>query len=396
MDAPALRERARLWRGQTAFSAVQVTGTIGLVWLSATTGGGPMDAALILAASLLPLAFGVAPATRLVAHVSRRTLLWSSQLTAFVALGVAALTAEALGATLMVAAIAVVGAARAVFDAVAADVLQQLVPLRRTHEAMGDLTRRFGLGQMLGLAGTMVVGLAAGPKAAVLLGAVLAGVGTVLAFGHRRQIDLRPPEATPLHSAVGAGFRLIVGNRSLRSAVAAGAVSVAIGGALSAVLILWLRDGVGLRGTLVPTLMLGFVAVRLARPALVRVARRVSSRTLVVVALAIQAAAAVAAVAADGAGVAAAAYALSLASGAFLATLITRAHTRVAPPAVAPGVGVACGAAWALAAAVGAGAGAGLALTLGMGEAYVVLAAVAVLGAVVAAIPAVARLRTNA
>ena len=41
-----------------------------------------------------------------------------------------------------------------------------VVPLRRTHEAMGDLTRRFGLGQMLGLAGTMVVGLAAGPRAA--------------------------------------------------------------------------------------------------------------------------------------------------------------------------------------------------------------------------------------
>lgn len=392
-SAGALRERARLWRAQTAFSAVQAAGTIGLVWLSATEGGGPLAAALIIAASVLPVALGAAPAAWLVAHASRRTLLWTAQLAALVALIGAAVVGADHGAAPLVAAIAVVGSARAVFDAVSGDVLSQLVAHQRTHEAMRDLTRRFGLGQVIGLAGTMVTGLLGGPIAAVWLAVALAAVGTVLALGHDEVIDLRPEGATPLHHGLRAGAALLWREPQLRAAVGGGAVSVAIGAALSACLILWLRDGVGLRGTLVPTLMVGLLLVRIARPVLVRVARRVSSRTLAFTALGIQAGAALVAHEAGGMFSASAAYALSLASGAFLATLITRAHTRAAPPVVAPAVAQACSAAWALAAAAGATVGAVLAVTVGMADAYLVLAAVALGAAAVAVAPAVMRRR---
>lgn len=393
LDAGARRERSRLWRSQTAFSAAQTAGTIGLVWLSAAEGGGPLAAALIIAASVVPVALGAAPAAWLVARVSRRRLLWASQMVAAVALLCALLLGPVLGAAAMVAAIAVVGTARSAFDAAAADVLAQLVDRRRTHQAMRDLTRRFGMGQALGLAGLLAVGLIGGPQAAVALAAVLAGAGTVLALGHDEAIDLRPDGAMPLHRGLRTGAALVVRDPRLRAAVGAGAVSVAIGGALSACLILWLRDGVGLRGTLVPSLIAGLVAVRLARPVLSRVAARVSSRTLILAALGIQAGAAWAAHAADGAAVAAAAYALSLASGAFLATLITRAHARVAAPVVAPGVAQACGAAWALAAAVGASVGATLAITLGMANTYLVLTVLALAAAVAVAAPLALRRR---
>jgi hypothetical protein len=199
----------------------------------------------------------------------------------------------------------------------------------------------------------------------------------VLAAGHRERIDLRPDGAVPLHRAIRAGAALLVRDRLLRRAVAGGAVSVAIGAALSAMLVLWLRDGVGLRGSLVPALALGLLAVRLARPALIRAAARIGGRALVAGALTIQALAALTAHLAGGAGAAAMAFALSIASGAFLATLITRAHRGAAPAAVAPGVAVVCGAAWALAAAAGAVAGGGLALTVGLGETYLFLAAAA-------------------
>jgi hypothetical protein len=207
---------------------------------------------------------------------------------------------------------------------------------------------------------------------------VAAAAGAVLAAGHGPSIDLRPAGAVPLHRAIRAGVALVARDGRLRSAVAGGAVSIAIGGALSAMLVLWLRDGVGLRGSLIPALGLGLILVRLARPVLHRSAARIGSRALVATALTIQALAALAAHSAAGATLAAGAFALSLASGAFLATLITRAHRGAAPTVVAPGVAVVCGAAWALAAAGGAVVGAGLALTLGLADTYLVLAAVAV------------------
>jgi hypothetical protein len=224
----------------------------------------------------------------------------------------------------------------------------------------------------------------------VLVAAGAAAAGALLAVGHGSRIDLRPDGAVPLHRAIRAGAVLAARDRRLRRAVAGGAVSVAIGAALSAMLVLWLRDGVGLRGSLIPALALGLLAVRLARPLLVRAAAGVGSRGLVAVALTIQASAALTANAAGGAATAAAAFALSIASGAFLATLITRAHRGAAPPAVAPGVAVVCGAAWALAAATGVVAGGALALTVGLGDTYLVLAAAA-LAAVAATLAPVLR-----
>ena len=248
----------------------------------------------------------------------------------------------------MASALAAVGCARAAFDAAAADILQQLVPPGRKHDAMRDLTRRYGAGYALGSAGTLGAGLLAGPGAAVLLAACCATAGAAQALRHGWQIDLRPDGAVPLHRALRAGARLAWRDRALRPAVLGGAVGVGIGGALSAILILWLRDGVGLRGSLVPTLALGLVLVRVARPAVVRGAQRIGSRALVVTALGIQAAAAVTAHEASGMPAAAAAFALSLASGAFLATLIMRAHRRAAPADVAPAVAAVCGAVWGL------------------------------------------------
>jgi hypothetical protein len=387
-DAGALRERARLWRGQLLFATAQAAGTIGVVWLSATRGGGPAAAALIVAAGLAPLAVGTAPAALLVAHVSRRVLLRVAQLSAAVALGAVIVTPGGTNPLAMAGALALVGAARAVFDATAADVLQQLVAPDRTHDAMGDLTRRFAVGQASGLAVALAAGLIAGPAAAVLVAAGAAAAGALLAAGHGSRIDLRPDGAVPLHRAIRAGAVLAARDRGLRRTVAGGAVSVAIGAALSAMLVLWLRDGVGLRGSLVPALALGLLAVRLARPLLVRAASRVGSRGLVAVALTIQAAAALTADAAGGATAAAAAFALSIASGAFLATLITRAHRGAAPSAFAPGIAVVCGAAWALAAAAGAVAGGGLALTVGLDDTYPVRAAAAAAAAAATLAPA--------
>jgi hypothetical protein len=312
-----------------------------------------------------------------VAHVSRRALLWASQMSAAAALVAVIATPAGMSPLAMAGALAVVGTARAVFDATAADVLQQLVPPDRTHDAMGDLTRRFGVGQVLGLAGALVAGLAAGPLAAVLVAVGAATAGAALALGHGLRIDLRPADAVPLHRAVRAGATLVAHDHRLRGALMGGAVSVAIGAALSAILVLWLRDGVGLRGSLIPALGLGLLLVRLSRPLLTRGAARIGARALVAVALSIQALAALAAHAAGGATLAAAAFALSLASGAFLATLITRAHRGAAPTSVAPGVAVVCGAAWALAAAGGAAAGGALGLTLGLEDTYLVLAAAA-------------------
>lgn len=360
---------------------------VGLVWLSATLGGGPLEAAAIIAASLVPLVLGPASFTLLIARCSRRLLMTAAQGSACIALVVAGVGGRHAGVGLLVGAMLVVGVARALFDATAADILHQLVPLERTHDAMRALTQRFGTGQAVGIAGLLLSGLVAGPLGGIAVAALAAGVGSALTWGHHPDIDLRSPGVEPLHRAVRRGARLAVADPHLRAAVGGGAVGVATGSALSAVLILWLRDGVGLRGALVPALILGWVTIRLARPVLMRLAQRARPRTLAVAALAIQGTAAIAAFAATGLPGAALAYALSLGAGAFLATLITRARTRYVEPAMAPGVGLACGAAWALAAVIGALSGAIAAVTLGMAGTYLALAVFAAGAAVCTGLP---------
>jgi hypothetical protein len=156
------------------------------------------------------------------------------------------------------------------------------------------------------------------------------------------------------------------------------------------VLIVWLRDGVGLRGELVPALLGGFAAMRIGRPLVLRLAARARPGTVLTVALAVQASASLAAYSAHGSLGAASAYALSLAAGAFLGILVNRALSVSSPSGLAPAVGMASGAVWALAACAGAGAGAGLAAGLGLAETHLVLAALAILGAVAVATRAAA------
>jgi predicted MFS family arabinose efflux permease len=345
-------------------------------------GGGPVAAAAVLAAGVLPLALAAPSAARLAARASRRTLLWGAQAAAAAALLACDAGAARLGVWSVVGCAALLGLARAVFDGATADVLQHLTAPQRRREACRDLTARFGAGHAAGVAGLLLVGLVAGPHGAVLLAAGLAAAGAVIAGRHHPDLDLRVAESPSLDRAARDGLRLVARDRLLRSILVAGGCGVAVGTAQATILIVWLRDGVGLRGALVPALLAGFAAMRLGRPLVARLAARVRPWSLLWMALGVQAAASLAAYSADGTVGGAAAYALSLAAGAFLGILVTRGLRIAAPAELAPAVGFVAGAVWALAASAGAALAAGLTMGLGVGDTHLVLAALALVGAV--------------
>jgi predicted MFS family arabinose efflux permease len=382
IPADAARERGRLWWSQRLFAAAWAAGTVGGLWLAVSLGGGPVAGAAVLAAALLPLALAAPSAARLAARANRRTLLWSSQAAAAGVLLACDAAAAALGVWAVVACSALLGLARAVFDGATADVLHHLTAPQRRLEACRDLTARFGAGHAAGLAGLLVVGLAAGPRGAVLLAAGLAAAGAVIAGRHHPDLDLRVADSPPLDRVLRAGLRLVARDRLLRGILVAGGWGIAIGTAQATILIVWLRDGVGLRGALVPALLAGFVAVRLGRPLVRRLAGRARPWSVVSIAFGVQAAASLSAYSADGSLGGASAYALSLAAGAFLGILVTRGLRIASPPELAPAVGLVAGAVWALAACAGAGLAAGLTLGVGLAETHLVLAALALAGAV--------------
>ena len=167
--ADAGRERLRLWAAQRLFAAAWAAAAIGTAWLAVRLGGGAIGAAAVVAAGLVPLALGAPVAARLAARVNRRTLLWGSQAAAAAALVACDLAAPAAGLAAPVACAALIGTARAVFDAATTDVLQHLTAPQRRRDACRDLTARFGAGHAAGVAGALVVGLAA-------VGLVYAGV----------------------------------------------------------------------------------------------------------------------------------------------------------------------------------------------------------------------------
>lgn len=379
--ADTARERARLWRVQRLVAAALTAGSIGAVWLAATLGAGPAGTAAVIAAGLAPLAVATPLAAWLAGRAQRRTLLWGAPAVAAGALVACDLTAVALDLPAIVACAVVVGAARAVFDGATTDVLHQLVAPERRAEAAHGLTTSFGAGSALGVAGALGVGLVAGPRGAVAVAALLAAAGALVAARHHPDLDLRIDDQPRLGPALRRALVLLTGDRLLRRVLLAGALSAAVGAAQAAVLIVWLTHGVGLRGALVPALIAGFAAVRLGRPIVRRLGSRARLGSVLAMALGVQAAAALAAYGASGTVTAAAAYALSLAAAAFLGILVTRALRIAAAHDLAPAVGLAAGAAWALAASAGAVAGGALALGVGLAGTHLVLAAVALAGA---------------
>jgi predicted MFS family arabinose efflux permease len=388
-QADTARERLRLWRVQLLFAAAVAAASVGGIWLSAM-GAGAAGAAAAIVAGLAPTAVATPLAAWAAGRVSRRAVLRGAPMVLAAAVLAGEVASPEIGVGAVVACVAVIGAARAAFDGATADLLHQLTAPGRRLDACGDLTARFGGGSAAGLAGALLVGLVAGPHGAIALGGVLAAVASLVATRHHPDIDLRP-EGQPLWRALGAAVRLVADDRPLRRILVTGAWSTAVGAAQAAVLIVWLRDDVGLRGALVPALLGGFVAMRIGRPLVLRLAGSARPGSVLTMALAVQASASLAAYSAHGSLGAASAYALSLAAGAFLGILVNRALRASSPPELAPAVGLASGAAWALAACVGAGAGAGLAAGLGLAETHLVLAALAILGAVALAARAAAR-----
>ncbi|MDX6554046.1 MAG: Transrane secretion effector [Miltoncostaeaceae bacterium] len=385
--ADTARERSRLWLAQTLFAAAQTGGAVALVWLAVTLGGGPSVAAGLIATGLAALALGTAPAAWVAARAPRRTLLWASQGVAALALAGTALAAPGGGVAVLTVGAALLGASRATFDAAATDVLHQLVAPERQHDACRDLTARFTAGQALGLAGALIAGYELGPAAAVLTAAALAAAGASAAGRHHPDIDLRTPGRPSLARALARGARRAARPPLLRATLIAGAVAVAIGGAQAAVLIVWLHDDVGLRGALVPALLAGLIALRLGMPLVTRLAARARAGAVLASALATQSAGALVARAADGWAGSASAYALTLTAGALLGALVNRIRAAVAPPELAPAVGLAAGAAWAIAAGAGAAAGAALAGVVGLSSLHLWLAATAGAAALAAAAP---------
>ncbi len=388
-QADTARERLRLWRTQRLFAAAVAAATVGAIWLSAI-GAGAAGAAAAIVAGLAPTAVATPLAAWVAGRVSRRALLWGAPMVLAVAVLVCDAASPEIGVGAVVACVAVVGAARAAFDGATADLLHHLTHPERRIVAHADLTARFGGGTAAGLAGALLVGLVVGPHGAIALGGVLAAAASLVAARHHPDIDLRP-QGVPLSRALAAAVRVVADDRLLRRIVLTGAWSTAVGAAQATVLIVWLRDGVGLRGALVPALLGGFVAMRIGRPLVLRLAGRARPGTVLTTALAVQASASLAAYSAHGSLGAATAYALSLAAGASLGILVNRALAASSPPDLAPAVGLASGAAWALAACAGAGAGACLAAGLGLAGTHLVLAALAILGAVAVATRAAAQ-----
>src|SRR5690606_27983719 len=235
---------------------------------------GAAGAAMVIVAGLAPIAVATPLAAWLVGRIGRRTLLLGAPAAAGAALLACALTVGARGLAVVVACAAVVGVARAVFDGVTTDILHQLVTAEHRADASHALTARFGAGSALGVGGSLIVGLAAGPLGAIALAAALAGACAVVAARHHPDLDMRMDHQPALGPALRRAVVLLASDRLLRRVIVAGAWSSGIGAAQAAVLIVWLKDGVGLRGTLVPALMAGFVAVRLSRPLVHRIAAR--------------------------------------------------------------------------------------------------------------------------
>jgi hypothetical protein len=375
------RERARLWRVQTLMAAAIACGSIGALWLATTLGAGAVGAAGVLVGVLAPMALAPALAAGLVARVARRAVLGGAPAVAAGALLAAALAVPSAGlAGVLVCAVAL-GLARAAFDGATADILQQLTAEDRRGDACQDLTARFGGGWALGIAGCLGAGMLVNPYATLLLAAVLAACASVVASRHHPDLDLRVDDAPPLSRALVRAARVLAGDGTLRRVILAGAVATAVGAAQAAVLIVWLREGMGLRGALAPALVAGFAAARLGRPLVRRIAGRARMGSLLLLALGVQAGAALTAYSLRTSVGGAAAYALSLAAAAFLGILVTRALRVGAPRELAPAVGLTAGAAWALATCAGAAGGALMALEVGLAATHLAIAALALIGA---------------
>lgn len=379
--ADTARERVRLWWVQSLMSAAWGAATAALVWLAVVLGGGPVGAAAVLAAGLAPLALSTAGTAWLVARAPRRALLVAAPALAAVALIVCGVAADRAGVAAVAVCAAALGLARAVFDGATADVLHHLTTPERRADACRDLTARFGAGNAAGVAAALAIGVAGGPRAGVLLGGVLAATAAGVAAGHHPDLGIRVAGRPPLGHALRAAVDTARRQPLLRRSLVAGAVGIAVGAAQATVLIAWLKDGVGLREALPPTLLAGFAAVRLLRPLIVRHAQRRRPAALLATALGVQAAASLTAYAAHDSIAGAAAYGLSLGAAIFLGVLITRTLRDAVPAELAPVVGLAAGAAWALAGCVGAGAGALLATGAGIADTHLVLAAAALAGA---------------
>jgi MFS transporter len=379
--ADTTRERARLWRVQTLMAATIACGSIGALWLATTLGAGAAGAAGVLVGVLAPMAVAPAIAAWLSARVARRALLSGAPAVAAGALLAAALVVPSTGLVGVMVCAVVLGAARAAFDGATADLLHQLTAEDRRGDACQDLTARFGAGWALGIAGCLGAGLLIGPYATLVLAAVLAASASVVAARHHPDLDLRVEDAPSLGGALARAARALAGDRTLRRVILTGAVATAVGAAQAAVLIVWLREGMGLRGALAPALIAGFVAARLGRPLVRRIAGRARMGSLLLLALGVQAAAALTAYTFRTSVGGAAAYALSLAAGAFLGILVTRALRVGAPRELAPAVGLTAGAVWALAACAGAAGGALMALGVGLAATHLAIAALALTGA---------------
>jgi len=387
-SADAARQRALLQRAQTACSASQAAGIIGLAWYSLVLGLGPLGAGAVFAAALAPVsAAGLFPrAARALLWRGRRPALWGGQLVMAAALGLALAGAIAGWPVVPIAAAFALGTGRALFDTAAASVLHALVDHERQHEALRELTQRYSSAQPAGIAVALVAGfVGGGPLAAIAAGAAMALVGAVASASHHEVLDHVPHARVRFLDAILEARSVLGREPRLRAAVIGGAVGIAVATGQAALLISWLAVGPDVDGErLVPTLLVAVLGANLVIGHLGAWLRTLAVRVQLVLALALLGAGLLTGWQAPDAATAAAAYAVTIVAGAVLVELATRAREEAVPAGLAPAIGVTAGAVWALAGAMGAMAAAAASLVLSLGAAFAALGGIAVLGGLVA------------
>ena len=200
---------------------------------------------LCLAAALIAAALVTLPAGRHADRSSRRRLMVASQVVlAGIALALARLEPHA-GLAIFVVAAAFSGGARAAFDAGTHAILQHTVPPERLRRAIGDLTSRFHMGQLVGVTAAAVCVTAVGMPITYLACAAAFGLGAAISATHHVDLDLGPDARPAVDHAIRRSWNALVRVSDLRLLTMCSIMAGLIAGMTSASFAPFLRSVLG-------------------------------------------------------------------------------------------------------------------------------------------------------
>ncbi|WP_157695623.1 MFS transporter [Nakamurella panacisegetis] len=263
--------------------------------LTLTTDASPTSVAAVAAAASLPWLLVALPAGILVDRISPAWAIAGANLARAIVVGL--LVVAILGGFVSIPLLAVAGfaltTAETFADSGAQTLLVRIVPLNALERANSRFVSSENVG--LDLLGPLAAGVlfVMNPWVPFAIGGVIfvVAAGVVASLSGSRPTDRPEPDRTgsepgPARSTISGAFRIIFGNRMLRSLVITVTVLAASAGAMEGVLVLYATQSIGLSKSLYPTLLAGYsVGLLISAGFVPRLAARYRSGSLMLVAV---------------------------------------------------------------------------------------------------------------